>query len=53
MPAYVTAAPPTLALPLKGGGNKIERMSLPTPSPSTGEGWGGGESLRNASGAER
>ena len=31
-------APPTLTLPRKGGGN-----ILLTPSPSMGEGWGGGD----------
>jgi len=40
--ARVTAAvPPTLTLPHKGGGEK-DWCSL-APSPSMGEGWGGGD----------
>jgi len=35
--------PPTLALPLKGGGKNIAQNKF--PSPSKGEGWGGGEPL--------
>jgi hypothetical protein len=37
------STPPTLALPRKGGGNCMAGQSL-TPSPLTGEGWGGGDS---------
>jgi 4-amino-4-deoxy-L-arabinose transferase-like glycosyltransferase len=40
---FVPGAPPTLTLPRKGGGNrKSNGLSFLTPSPSTGEGWGGG-----------
>ena len=35
------ASPPTLALPLKGGGDAFSKI----PSPLKGEGWGGGDFL--------
>ena len=52
---FWASPPPTLALPLQGGGDKgmarplalflsLLRRELPLPpSPLTGEGWGGGE----------
>ncbi len=41
-------APPTLALPLKGGGDKYIAQNN-TPSPLKGEGWGGGDSFTKLS----
>ncbi|MEX2297851.1 MAG: hydantoinase B/oxoprolinase family protein [Dongiaceae bacterium] len=38
-----SAAPPTLSLPLKGGGDAVARPSQEIPSPSRGEGEGGGD----------
>jgi hypothetical protein len=38
---FALAAPPTLTLPRKGGGNERCGLLL-TPSPLTGDGWGGG-----------
>jgi hypothetical protein len=35
--------PPALALPLKGGGDVLAKVS---PSPSKGEGWEGGDKRR-------
>jgi len=35
--------PPTLTLPHEGGGNQTEPTSTYTPSPSMGEGRGGGD----------
>jgi len=36
------AIPPTLALPLKGGG-KLHSMAMEIPLPLDGGGWGGGD----------
>jgi hypothetical protein len=42
------APPPTLTLPHKGGGNG-PCSGKKTPSPLMGEGWGGGETVRDLS----
>jgi len=42
MVRVILIAPPTLTLPLQGGGD-INEFFLISPSPLRGEGWGGGE----------
>jgi len=49
MKNYATPLPPTLTLPLEGGGKTVFKIYAQTsPSPLRGEGWGGGENQRRA-----